>query len=639
MKLRRHLAGLAAILVAAGAGTVVATTGPATGHAAQAPAPAPSAEGDGYGRMMLVLDASGSMAEAAGGGQTKIAAARKALTTVVGGLPEEAEVGLRVFGATVFSRTDAGSCTDSQVVVEPGTGNRDELSAAIGDYEPYGETPIPHALKEAAKDLGNEGTRSIVLVSDGESTCDPDPCTVAGELQANGIDLQIDVVGLSVSGAARSQLQCIADKGNGTYYDADSAADIESRLIRVASRALRPFTLDGAPIVGGAESSPTPVEVGEYVDTIGGAGESKSYVFTRETAGTTLRVAALTQGEAGFNDGLVAEIAGPAGRCDYSTANRGALDLREVMGVQVTAGDFPRQGSVAGCEEPGDYVVTVTRARGASEEVPFGLVVTEEPPVEEVGFTDPELSELAVAAPQVGGAAQKVEGGASFASAPELGAGSWSSTVVPGEVLLYKVPLEFGQAAQVSVEFPAATGQVAEQFGRFAPNANLMLFNPLGAQLGYVDGATWLDFAEDSSLQAAVPVVSRVPSEIRSARFSGGADVTAAGDYYISLSVQKRDYTVEIPFTLDVEVIGEPAEGPTYAGGATWSVADGATDAVAEPSPSASADDADGDGGGEGEASGESEGDTVNIVAVGAGVLGVAALLAALLLWRRRSAS
>lgn len=633
MKLR-HLAGLAALLVATSAGTVVATA-PAPSHAApQAPA---AAEEDGYGRMMLLLDSSGSMAEQAGGGQTKIAAARKALTTVINGLPDEAEVGLRVFGATVYSRTDAGSCTDSQVVVEPGTDNRDDLSAAIDDYEPYGETPIPHALTEAAKDLGEEGARSIVLVSDGESTCDPDPCQVAGELQKNGIDLQVDVVGLSVSGAARAQLQCIAEQGNGTYYDADSAADIESRLTRVASRALRPFTLSGAPIVGGPESSPTPVAVGEYVDTLGTAGESKSYVFTRETAGTTLRVAALSQGETGFIDGVIAEVTGPAGRCDYASANRSTLDLREVMGVQLTAGADLGSSSVEGCDEPGDYVVTVTRARGGTEDVPFGLVVTEEPVVEEVGFADPELGNLAAAAPRVSGPAQQVEGASSFAGAPEIGTGPWSSTVVPGEVLLYKVPLDFGQAAQVSVEFPEASGEVAERFGMFPPNARLVLFNPLGAQLGYVEGSEWLDFADGSTLQAAIPAVSRGPSEIRSAEFNGGADVTAAGDYYVSVSVQKQDHTLEIPFTLNVEVLGEPAEGPTYAGGATWSVVDGASDAAVDPSPSAG-ESAEGDDDGGAAASSE-DGGPGAVIGVGAGVLGLAALVAALVLWRRRSAA
>ncbi len=104
---------------------------------------AASADEVEFGRLMLVLDSSGSMSESAGGGQSKIAAAKNALRRVVAGLPDEAEVGLRVFGSEVFSRTDPGSCSDTQQVVAPGTDNRTELRSAIGDYEPYGETPIP----------------------------------------------------------------------------------------------------------------------------------------------------------------------------------------------------------------------------------------------------------------------------------------------------------------------------------------------------------------------------------------------------------------------------------------------------------------------------------------------------------------
>jgi len=213
---------------AASAARVASSVAPVTAAALDDP------EG-GYGRLMLVLDSSGSMSEPAGGGETKIVAAKSALSTLVKDLPNEAEVGLRVFGAEVFSRTDAGSCEDTQQIVEPSTDNREQLLDAIDDYEPYGETPIPSALREAAKDLGDEGPRSIVLVSDGESTCAPDPCEVSAELAGQGIDLQIDVVGLSVSGKARDQLQCVADKGNGTYYDADDADAIVDQLTRWAS--------------------------------------------------------------------------------------------------------------------------------------------------------------------------------------------------------------------------------------------------------------------------------------------------------------------------------------------------------------------------------------------------------------------
>ncbi|WP_114422774.1 VWA domain-containing protein [Nocardioides houyundeii] len=62
------------------------------------PAHATVAEGEEAGRMVLVLDSSGSMKEQAGG-TTKIQAAKEALGLVVEQLPEDAEVGIRVFGA------------------------------------------------------------------------------------------------------------------------------------------------------------------------------------------------------------------------------------------------------------------------------------------------------------------------------------------------------------------------------------------------------------------------------------------------------------------------------------------------------------------------------------------------------------
>ncbi len=173
-------------------------------------------------KLVLVLDSSGSMKEPAGDGQTKIVAARTALTRVVDKLPAPAQVGLRVYGATVFKQGQPGACTDTQLTVPIGTDNRAQLRTAIAKYKPFGETPIGYSLQQAAKDLGPSGQRTIVLVSDGEATCAPEPCEVARSIAKQGIDLKIDVVGFRVGAKARSQLQCVAREGRGDYYDADS---------------------------------------------------------------------------------------------------------------------------------------------------------------------------------------------------------------------------------------------------------------------------------------------------------------------------------------------------------------------------------------------------------------------------------
>src|SRR5690606_18077884 len=149
---------LAALLIAAG------------------PLPTDRALAEEDGKLELVLDSSGSMKESAGGGLTKIEAAKKALHSVTDGLPDGSNVGLRVYGATVYSRKDPGGCGDSQQVLRIGPVDEAALHAEIDRYKPYGETPIAGSLKQAAKDLGSKGKRSSVLVSDGEETCDEDPC-------------------------------------------------------------------------------------------------------------------------------------------------------------------------------------------------------------------------------------------------------------------------------------------------------------------------------------------------------------------------------------------------------------------------------------------------------------------------------
>ncbi|WP_110240386.1 vWA domain-containing protein [Nocardioides gilvus] len=597
--------------------------------------PAEGAAAGGQGRTMLLLDSSGSMAEGAGGGKTKIEAAKSALRTVVKGLPADAEVGLRVFGAKVFSRTDAGSCEDSQVVVEPGADNRDDLLGQIDKYKPYGETPIPHALREAAKDLGSEGVRSIVLVSDGESTCDPDPCKVAEDLAEDGIDLRIDVVGLSVSGKARDQLKCIAESGNGDYFDADDAGDIEATLTRVAKRAAQPFTLGGEPITGGTESAPTPITVGSWVDTIS-AGVDEYYAFERKEAGSTLRVSAVTQGANRSNDPISVEILDPEGRrCDLGYISR-ILNTRSLSGAQATAGEAEE------CDRPGRYTFKVSRGVRDTEPAPVGLQVTEEPPSSDPGFVgaDVDADEITVRELSFEGTAKPVAGSASFEAAPELTTGLWSSDVVPGEALVYRFRLEYGQSATVGLRFPVATAAQDEAFGTNAPLARFTLRNPLLANVGFPRDAVYsgrVAGREAATFSTATPQVSKVTGQ-GGGKFDGGGDYTAAGDYYLMIALERNDETLEIPFQIDLRIEGEPAEGPTYADGVSWSITDGLGESAGEELTAPAPDESD-----DTRKTAAGEDDSSNLrkgLGGAAAVLGIGALgLSALLLRRRRNAA
>ena len=120
-------------------------------------------------RVLLVLDASGSMYRTLPDGRTRIAAAKEALAAFVAQLPADAglDVGLRVYG-TRIQALDAGACEDTTLLVPVAAFDRDALQTAVRDTQPLGATPIAYALERAGDDLAAvPGPALIVLVTDG----------------------------------------------------------------------------------------------------------------------------------------------------------------------------------------------------------------------------------------------------------------------------------------------------------------------------------------------------------------------------------------------------------------------------------------------------------------------------------------
>ncbi|UGQ11344.1 VWA domain-containing protein [Yinghuangia sp. ASG 101] len=154
----------------------------------------------------LVLDLSGSMQADDAGGQTRLAAAKQAVGRIVDTAPDEARLGLRAYGAAYPGEDRTRGRSDTQLLTPIGPMNAVSRAAAkqkIAGMQAVGFTPIGVALRAAAQDLGTDGPRRIVLISDGEDTRAPPPCDVAKELKATGIDLAVDAVGFVVSHIAR----------------------------------------------------------------------------------------------------------------------------------------------------------------------------------------------------------------------------------------------------------------------------------------------------------------------------------------------------------------------------------------------------------------------------------------------------
>lgn len=179
---------------------------------------------------ILVMDGSGSMWGQIDG-INKIVIAREVVDGLLDRFPTDQNLGL-----TLYGHRTRGDCSDIETVVAPGLGNREAISQAVNTLNPRGSTPMTDAIIQAAQSLRyTEVPATVILVSDGVETCNPDPCAAAEALEQAGIDFTAHVVGFDVTEAdALAQMQCLADRTGGTFTTASNAEELSDALIQVA---------------------------------------------------------------------------------------------------------------------------------------------------------------------------------------------------------------------------------------------------------------------------------------------------------------------------------------------------------------------------------------------------------------------
>lgn len=219
--------------------------------------------------MELVLDVSGSMRAKDIGGRSRISVAQQAFNEVVDALPDETQLGIRVLGATYQGKDKTKGCEDTQQIVPVGQVDRTAAKAAIATLRPTGFTPVGLALRGAVQDLGTGGSiRRIVLITDGEDTCaPPDPCDVARELAAQGMQLVVDTLGLAPDEKVRQQLLCIATATGGTYASAQTPEELTGRIKQLVDRAKEANVTPPAAVTGSTQCDQAPLlSPGVYTD-------------------------------------------------------------------------------------------------------------------------------------------------------------------------------------------------------------------------------------------------------------------------------------------------------------------------------------------------------------------------------------
>ena len=139
---------------------------------------------------------------------------------------------MRVYGDQ--SPTAMKDCKDSRILsaFDALEANGAEIVQQARAIRPQGYTPITYALTLAAQDVSGEeaNSRAVVVVSNGKETCQGDPCATAKALADADAKLVVHTVGVGVDAVTRGQLQCIARMARGSYFNADSAAELTAAL-------------------------------------------------------------------------------------------------------------------------------------------------------------------------------------------------------------------------------------------------------------------------------------------------------------------------------------------------------------------------------------------------------------------------
>ncbi|OZU88958.1 hypothetical protein CIL03_08025 [Virgibacillus indicus] len=176
----------------------------------------------------ILLDASGSM-NAESDGTSRMELAKEAINDFIEILPENSTVSLRVYGheGTGTDEDKEKSCKSTETLYN-GEMDQKEFSNALEGVTPAGWTPIANALKESEKDIPDAASNAIVyVVSDGIETCDGDTVAEAEQLNKQGVEPIINIIGFQVDDEAQKLLKQVAEAGQGEFTYAGNKQDLD----------------------------------------------------------------------------------------------------------------------------------------------------------------------------------------------------------------------------------------------------------------------------------------------------------------------------------------------------------------------------------------------------------------------------
>lgn len=189
----------------------------------------------------LILDASGSMLKRIKG-KRRISIAKEVLKhTVTRAIPQGTLTVLRVFG-----HKEADSCrSDIEIPMQPLNPYRAIRKIDRIMAKNLAKTPIASSLAKVATDLkGFKGKKVVILVTDGEETCDGNPAEEIQHLKASGIDVRINIVGFAINdNALKEQFKQWAALGDGEYFEAHDKNSLNEAMQKALQISYRVYDI------------------------------------------------------------------------------------------------------------------------------------------------------------------------------------------------------------------------------------------------------------------------------------------------------------------------------------------------------------------------------------------------------------
>lgn len=181
--------------------------------------------------VMVLFDGSRSSSVAIGG-TSKLNIARNAFGAVLAGAPADFRVGVAVYGTVA----DSCSASSHRVIQAPGTPT--QAISAAGEISPIGRGPLAEgAVTAAAAFADPDAPATLIIITDNEDNCAPDPCAVISALHERMPNLVISILGLGLPSDEVSALSCFAELTGGVLLRANDAAGFRANLAEVLEAA------------------------------------------------------------------------------------------------------------------------------------------------------------------------------------------------------------------------------------------------------------------------------------------------------------------------------------------------------------------------------------------------------------------